>query len=39
MIFSLANSLKADEGRLRGLLDPGVMAAKQRKDEADFRPR
>jgi hypothetical protein len=35
-MFSLANSLKADEGRLRGLLDPGVMAAKQ-KDEADFR--
>src|ERR1017187_8374384 len=35
-IFSLNNSLKADEGRLRGLLDPGVMAAKQ-KDEADFR--
>src|ERR1017187_7905970 len=35
-IFSLANSLKADDGRLRGLLDPGVMAAKQ-KDEADFR--
>src|ERR1017187_8293781 len=35
-IFSLNNSLKADDGRLRGLLDPGVMAAKQ-KDEADFR--
>ncbi|MGA3018009.1 MAG: S46 family peptidase [Bryobacteraceae bacterium] len=35
-VFSLANSLKADDGRLRGLLDPGVMAAKQ-KDEADFR--
>jgi len=35
-IFSFANSLKADDGRLRGLLDPGVMAAKQ-KDEADFR--
>jgi hypothetical protein len=35
-IFSIANSLKGDEGRLRGLLDPAVMAAKQ-KDEADFR--
>jgi Peptidase S46 len=34
--FSLTNSLKANEGRLSGLLDPRVMAAKQ-KDEADFR--
>jgi hypothetical protein len=36
LIFSLANSLKADEGRYQGLLDKTTMATKQ-KDEADFR--
>jgi hypothetical protein len=35
-IFSIANSLKADEGRYRGLLDKNIMAEKE-KDEADFR--
>ena len=36
MIFGFANSLKANDGRYKGLLDKNVMAAKQ-KDEADFR--
>ena len=35
-IFSLANSLKANEGRLKGLLDPAVMA-KKKAEEQDFR--
>jgi hypothetical protein len=35
-IFGLANSLKAQEGRLAGLLDKNTMAVKQ-KEEADFR--
>ncbi len=35
-IFGLANSLKAYEGREKGLLDQRAMAVK-RKDEADFR--
>jgi hypothetical protein len=37
-IFSLANSLKANEGRYRSLLDTVVMTAK-RKDEEEFRAR
>jgi len=36
MIFGLANSLKAAEGRYQGLLDKNVMAGKQ-KDEEDFK--
>jgi len=36
MIFGLANSLKAYEGRYKGLLDANVMAKKQR-DEAEFK--
>ncbi len=35
-IFSAANSIKAREGRLKGLLDPSVMA-KKRAEEQDFR--
>ncbi|MBZ5619860.1 MAG: S46 family peptidase [Acidobacteriia bacterium] len=35
-IFSLANSLKGNEGRYKGLLDASVMAVK-RKDEGEFR--
>lgn len=35
MIFGLANSLKADEGRLQGLQDKNVMEKKER-EEADF---
>ena len=35
-IFSLANSLKGNEGRYQGLLDKNVMAAKQ-KDEVEFK--
>jgi hypothetical protein len=35
-IFSLANSLKANDGRLKGLQDPNVMG-KKRAEEADFR--
>ena len=35
-IFSLANSLKANDGRLKGLEDPNVMA-KKRAEEQDFR--
>ncbi|MGA2590871.1 MAG: S46 family peptidase [Bryobacteraceae bacterium] len=38
VIFGLENSVKAREGRLEGLLDKNVMAAK-RKDERDFRAR
>ncbi|MGD1068819.1 MAG: S46 family peptidase [Bryobacteraceae bacterium] len=37
-IFNLQNSLKAFEGREKGLLDPQIMDAK-RKEEADFRAR
>jgi hypothetical protein len=37
-IFSLENSLKANEGRLKGLQDPRVMDAK-RKDEEQFKAR
>jgi len=37
-IFSLQNSAKAYEGRLKGLKDPAVMATKQ-KSEDDFRRR
>jgi len=33
-IFGLANSLKAQEGRLKGLQDPGPMAAKQKEEDA-----
>jgi hypothetical protein len=36
LLFSAANSLKAREGRLKGLLDPNVMAKKQ-SDEKEFR--
>jgi hypothetical protein len=35
-IFSLANSLKANEGRLKGIEDANVMA-KKRAEERDFR--
>jgi hypothetical protein len=35
-IFGLANSLKSNEGRLKGLLDKSVMAKKQ-AEEQDFR--
>jgi hypothetical protein len=35
-IFGLQNSLKAFDGRYKGLLDPQIMDAK-RKDEADFK--
>jgi hypothetical protein len=35
-IFSLANSRKANEGRLKGILDPNVMG-KKRAEEQDFR--
>ncbi len=35
-IFNLANSLKAREGRLKGIGDPNVMA-KKRAEEQDFR--
>jgi hypothetical protein len=35
-IFSLENSRKAYEGRYQGLMDPAVMAKKQ-KDESDFK--
>jgi hypothetical protein len=38
MIFGLANSLKANEGRYKGLLDKSVMD-KKRKDEEEFRSR
>jgi hypothetical protein len=38
IIFGLENSLKAYEGRLRGLLDKQVFAKKQ-KEEEDFRAR
>ena len=37
-IFNLENSLKAYEGRLKGLLDPNVMAKKD-KEEDEFRAR
>ncbi len=37
-IFGLQNSLKAYEGRYKGLLDPQIMAGKQ-KSEDDFRAR
>ena len=37
-IFGRANSLKANEGRLKGLLDPEVMKLKQREED-DFRAR
>ena len=37
-IFSLENSLKAYEGRLQGLIDPAVLAKKQ-KEESDFKAR
>jgi hypothetical protein len=37
-IFNLENSLKAYEGRLNGLLDPNVMATKD-KEEDEFRAR
>jgi hypothetical protein len=36
VLFSAANSLKLREGRLKGLLDPAVMAKKQ-AEERDFR--
>jgi hypothetical protein len=38
MIFGLANSLKANEGRYKGLLDKSVMD-KKRKEEEEFRSR
>ncbi|MDR3700876.1 MAG: S46 family peptidase [Candidatus Sulfopaludibacter sp.] len=38
MIFGLQNSLKALDGRLQGLLDPALMAKKQ-KEEQEFRAR
>jgi hypothetical protein len=37
-IFNLANSLKAHEGRLKGIEDPNVMG-KKRAEEQDFRSR
>jgi len=37
-IFNLQNSLKAFEGRYKGLLDPHIMGTKQ-KSEEDFRAR